>query len=328
MPTALVTGPTGFVGAALIGELLSRGFRVRAYARPSWEGRPLPYPSADTESIYGDIRDDGALDRAVRGCDLVFHTAAFVSFRREDAAEQASVNVGGAKAVAGACLRAGACRLVHTSSVAAIGHRDDGALADESDPFNWPPSLAYRWTKHLGEMEVLSAARRGLDVVVLNPSVIVGPGDRYVHGGQFVRDSSRGKLFAYQIGGLNMVGISDVVQGHLAAAGRGRRGERYILGGVNLTHREAFALAGSVTGGRGPVLPVPRPGVLAVAAAAELVAAVTRTAPLITRDLVAGVGRYQWFSIAKARAELGYHPRPLETSLRDAYIWYRENGLL
>jgi dihydroflavonol-4-reductase len=328
MPTALVTGPTGFVGAALIAELLARGYRVRAYARPAWEGRPLPYPAGGVETLFGDIRDPVALERAVKGCDLVFHTAAFVSFRREDAADQTAVNVGGTQAVAGACLRAGVGRLIHTSSVAAIGYRDDSALVDESVPFNWPQSLAYRWTKHLGEMEVLSAARRGLDVVVLNPSVIVGPGDRYLHGGQYVRDSSRGKLFAYPFGGVNMVGISDVVEGHLAAAERGRCGERYILGGVNLTHREAFALLASVTGGRRPVLPVPRPLVFAVAAAAELAAAVTRTTPLITRDLVAGVGRYQWFSIAKARAALGYNPRPLEQSLRDAYIWYRDNNLL
>jgi dihydroflavonol-4-reductase len=338
MPTALVTGPTGFVGAGLVSALLSRGYRVRAYARPAWKGRQLPLPPGTRaggpgipgtiETWYGDIRDADALEQAASGCDLAFHTAAVVSFRREDRDEQLSVNVGGTKAVAEACLKAGVGRLVHTSSIAALGWRDDGGLVDESVPFNWPPSLTYRYSKHLGEMEVLAAARRGLDAVVVNPSVIVGPGDRYVHGGQYVRDASRGKLFAYPIGGVNMVAVSDVVAGHIAAAERGRAGQRYILGGVNLTHREAFALVASVVGGRGPKLPVPRAGVLAIAAAAELLAALTRTAPIITRDLVAGVGRYQWYSIARARAELGYNPVSLEKSLRDAYIWYRDNNLL
>jgi dihydroflavonol-4-reductase len=338
MPTALVTGPTGFVGAGLVDALLSRGYHVRAYARPAWKGRELPVPAGHPdggpsrpgalETFYGDVRDPDALARAASGCDLVFHTAAIVSFRKGDRDEQLAVNVGGAKAVADACLRAGVGRLVHTSSIAALGTRDDGGLIDESVPFNWPHSVTYRYSKHLGEMEVLAAVRRGLDAVVVNPSVIVGPGDRYVHGGQYVRDGSRGKLFAYPIGGVNMVGVSDVVAGHIAAAERGRAGERYILGGVNLTHREAFSLVASIVGGRRPRLPVPRAGVLAVAAAAELLAALTRTEPIVTRDLVAGVGRYQWYSIAKARAELGYNPLSLEKSLRDAYIWYRDNNLL
>jgi dihydroflavonol-4-reductase len=333
MPVALVTGPTGFVGAGLVAELLARGYRVRAYARPSWRGRPLPLPAGasergDVEPFYGDIRDVDALARAASGCDLVFHTAAVVSFRKADREEQLSVNVGGPKAVALACLKAGAGRLVHTSSIAALGFRDDGGLIDETVPFNWPASVTYRYSKHLGEMEVLAAAGRGLDAVVVNPSVIVGPGDRYVHGGQLVRDGSRGKLFAYPIGGMNMVGISDVVAGHLAAAERGRSGERYILGGVNLTHREAFSLVAAIVGAGGPKVAVPRAGVLVIAAAAELLAALTRTDPIVTRDLVAGVGRYQWYSGAKARAELGYNPLSLEQSLRDAYIWYRDNNLL
>ena len=335
MPVALVTGPTGFVGAALIAGLLSRGYRVRAYARSSWKGRPLPaapgLPGGAIEAVetfHGDIRDTDALAGAARGCDLVFHTAAIVSFRKADRAEQLSVNVGGTKAVAEACLRAGAGRMLHTSSVAALGWRSDGGLVDEETPFNWPSSISYRWSKHLAEAEVLSAVGRGLDAVMLNPSVIVGPGDRYVHGGQYVRDASRGRLVAYPPGGVNMVGIADVVAGHLAAAERGRRGQRYILGGVNLTHREAFALAAGVVGARGPRIPVPRTSVAALALAAEALGRLTRTEPIITRDLVAGVGRYQWFSVAKARAELGYNPLSLEKSLRDAYIWYREHDLL
>lgn len=330
--TALVTGATGFVGARLIAGLLGRGVRVRAFARSSWEGRPLPLPpgvdQSPIERFHGDIRDAGALARAASGCSLAFHTAAIISFRREDREELLAVNAGGARAVAAACREAGVGRLVHTSSIAALGRRDDGGLVDETVPFNWPASNSYRYSKHLGETAVLEAAGRGLDAVVVNPSVIVGPGDRYVHGGQLVVDAARGRLVACPPGGMNLVGIDDVVAGQIAAAARGRSGERYILGGTNLTHCEAFRWAAAIAGARRPFLPAPRWAVLGAAAAAELLAGATGTRPLITRELVAGVGRHQWYSSAKAGSELGYRAVSLGKALTDAYIWYRDNDLL
>jgi dihydroflavonol-4-reductase len=332
MPTALVTGPTGFVGSGLVRALLGRGFRVRGYARQAWKGRDLPalpgFDARPVELSYGDIRDTESLALAASGCDLVFHTVAVVSFRRRDREEQMDVNAGGSRAVAEACLRAGVRRLVHTSSIAALGHRDDGGLVDEGVAFNWPHSLTYRYSKHLGELEVLSAAGRGLDAVIVNPSVIVGPGDRYVHGGQLIRDAARGKILAYPHGGMNLVGVEDVVAGHLAAAEKGRKGERYILGGTNLTHAEAFRLVAGVVGVPGPKFKIPTAAVRALARGAELFAGLTGGEPLITPDLVAGVGKHQWYSTGKARRELGYNPVSLLKSLRDAYIWYRDNDLL
>ncbi len=344
MPTALVTGPTGFLGPGLIRELCSRGFQIRAFARPAWGERGLDAAGllrligmdksaggkeqGNVELFFGDIRDPVALETAASGCDLAFHTAAMVSFKRQDREEQLEVNAGGARAVAEACLRAGVRRLVHTSSIAALGYRADGELIDETVAFNWPSSLTYRYSKHLGEREILSAAGRGLDAVIVNPAVIVGPGDRYVHGGQLVRDGVRGMLFAYPSGGMNIVGIADVVAGHLAAAEKGRAGERYILGGTNLTHREAFSYVAGLVGVRGPLFKVPPTAVRALATAAELFATLTRTEPVVTRDLVAGAGRFQWYSSAKAGRELSYNPVHLEQSLRDAYNWYRDNNAL
>ncbi|HLF13830.1 MAG TPA: SDR family oxidoreductase [Bacteroidota bacterium] len=332
MQTVLVTGPTGFLGSGLIRELLSRGARVRAFARPSWRDRPLPlggdFRPADLEVFYGDIRDPNALAPAASGCDLVFHTAAMVSFRGKDRDEQLDVNAGGARAVAEGCLRAGARRLVHTSSIAALGYRTDGGLVDESVAFNWSPSLSYRYSKHLAEREILAAAGRGLDAVIVNPSVIVGPGDRYMHGGQLVRDAVRGRLIAYPAGGMNLVGVADVIAGQIAAAEKGRPGERYILGGTNLTHREAFSYVAGLFGAPGPKFRIPRPAVRGIAVAAEIFAELTRTEPLLTPDLVAGVGKYQWFTSAKAGRELSYNPVSLEISLRDAYIWYRNHDML
>lgn len=326
MHTALVTGATGFLGSHLVTALLARGVRVRAFARPAWRnagGAPGP-----AEPAFGDIRDAEAIAGAAEGCDTVFHTAAIVSFRSSGRGEQMEVNVGGTRAVVGACLRAGVRRLVHVSSVAAVGRRSDGGLADESTEFNWPPALTYRNSKHLGEREVLEGVSRGLDAVIVNPSVIIGPGDRNVHGGQLVRDAARGRLFAYTRGGINLVGVEDVVDGVLRAADRGVAGRRYILGGVNLTHREAFRFVTGITGGRGPVVCIPRWGVLAAARAAELAGTLTGSEPLITPDLVAGAGSCQWFSTARARGELGYRPLSLEKSILDAYIWYRDRGML
>jgi dihydroflavonol-4-reductase len=305
--------------------------RVRAYARPSWAGRALPGfspggPSPDV--FHGDIRDASSLAKAASGCDIVFHTAAVVSFRGRDREAQIDVNAGGARAVAEACLSAGVRRLVHTSSIAALGYRTDGALVDEATAFNWPTSLSYRYSKHLAEREILDAARRGLDAVIVNPTVIVGPGDRYVHGGQLVRDAVRGRMIAWPPGGMNVVGLADVVAGHLAAASRGRAGERYILGGANFTHRELFFYVTRLLGARTPKFRLPRAAVLLLARGSEALARLTRTEPLITPDLVAGVGMHQWYAHAKAARELGYNPVSLEKSILDAYIWYRGQGIL
>ncbi len=326
MNLALVTGSTGFLGSLLVRKLLSRGVRVRALARPSRDVSAEFPPGA--EGVLADIRDAGALTRAVDGCDTVFHTAAIVSFRNSGRREQLEVNAGGTRNVVEACLKAGVGRLVHTSSVATVGRRTDGFLADEDTEFNWPSSLTYRWSKHLAELEVLEGVSRGLDAVIVNPSVMIGPGDRYVHGGQLVRDAVRGRLIAYTRGGMNLVSVEDVAEGHLRAAEAGRSGCRYILGGVNLTHREAFHFVTGIVGGRPPVVNVPRPAVMAVARVMEFVASVAGVEPFITPDLVAGAGSFQWFSTARARAELSWHPLSLEKSIRDAYIWYRERNIL
>ncbi len=326
MNVALVTGSTGFLGSTLVRKLLAQGVRVRALARPSRDGSAEIPPGA--EGVFGDIRDAGALTRAADGCDTVFHTAAVVSFRSSGRREQLEVNAGGTRNVVTACLEAGVGRLVHTSSVAAVGRRIDGLLADEDTEFNWPSSLTYRWSKHLAELEVLEGVSRGLDAVIVNPSVMVGPGDRYVHGGQLVRDAARGRLIAYTRGGMNLVSVEDVADGHLRAAESGCAGRRYILGGVNLTHREAFHFVTGIVGGRPPVLNIPRPVVMAAARAVEFVASVAGTEPFITPDLVAGAGSFQWFSTARARSELSYRPLSLEKSIRDAYIWYKERHIL
>lgn len=324
MKKILVTGATGCVGSNLVKELLRLGYSVRALHRQNSDVRNLAH--LEVERFIGDIRDADSVRKAVQGCDTVFHTAAMVSFWKPRYSEQHEVNVAGTRNVVEACFAEGVDRLVHTSSIAALGFRADGTPADETTEYNWPFIAGYRYSKHAGELEVVRGVRMGLNATIVNPSVIIGPGDLYRHGGQLVIEIARGGVPGYLKGGLNLVSVYDVVGGHIAVATKGRTGERYILGGRNLTHKEAFALIASVLQRRPPRLRIPVPVVRSMAIASQLLASVTRKEPRLTPELVAGAGRRAWFSIEKARRELGYEPGSLEHAIADAYAWYRRNG--
>ena len=326
MNTVLVTGATGFLGSSISAELLKRGLKVRALHRSG--SNTLLLEGLGVEHSIGDTRDLASLRRAARGCDTVFHTAAIVSFWKKRYTEQMDVNVGGTVNVVRASLEAGVRKLVHTSSVAALGYRADGAPIDEATDYNWGTRNGYRYSKHLSELEVIKGVREGLDATILNPSVIIGPGDLFFHGGRVLREISRGRLPVYIGGGTNYVSIHDVVKGHLAAAEGGRTGERYILGGDNLTHKQVFEIAARVTGGRAPLLKVPVWTARAAARAMDIIADLTSTEPPVSPDLLSGAGRYNWYSVEKARHELAYEPSPVEDAMKEAYRWYVSNGLL
>ena len=326
MKTVLVTGATGCIGSNLTVELLKRGYTVRAFHRASSSG--LALKGVEVEHVTGDVRDRGSLRKAMLGCDTVFHTAAIVSFWKRKRSEQMEINVNGTRNVAELCLELGIEKLVHTSSVAALGYRADGHLIDESTVFNWGTGIGYKYSKHLAELEVLNGVRQGLYATLVNPTVVIGPRDVYIHGGQIVRDIKRGRIPAYVEGGTNVVSVHDVVAGHIAAATRGRPGERYILGGLNLTHKEIFALAARVLGGRTPVLKVPVWAVKSVARTFDFIGALTNIQPWITSELVAGVGIAHWYSIEKSKRELGYQPTSVDDAMREAYEWYVKNGMM
>lgn len=326
MKTLLVTGATGCIGSNLTVELLKRGYTVKALHRAS--SSALALKGVEVEHVPGDVRDRNSLRNAMLGCDTVFHTAAIVSFWKRKRAEQMDINVNGTKNVVESCLELGIDKLICTSSVAALGFRADGHLIDESTDYNWGTDVGYKYSKHLAELEILKGVRQGLHATLVNPTVVIGPRDAYIHGGQIVRDIKRGRIPAYVEGGMNIVSVHDVVAGHIAAAIRGRPGERYILGGVNLTHKEIFALAAKVLGGRTPVVKAPVWAVKFIARAFDLIGALTNVQPWITSELVAGVGMAQWYSIEKSQRELGYQPTSVEDAMREAYEWYVENGMM
>jgi dihydroflavonol-4-reductase len=323
---ALVTGATGFLGSHIVQALIAKDIHCVALHRAASNKELLH--GMDVEWREGDVRDAPTLESAMAGCDTVFHTAAVVSFWGKKREVQFEVNVTGTRNVVNTCLSAGVKKLVHTSSVAALGFRPDGGLIDETTVYNWGPDIGYKYSKHLAEKEILAGVKQGLDAVMVNPSVIVGGGDIAVHGGQLVLDIARGKVPGYTAGGMNVVAVHDVVHGHIAAAEHGQAGERYILGGENLTHKAVFELAAKVSCARAPRINVPIPFVKLFAKTCDLYGAVTGREPMITSELVSGVGANNWYSSDKAERELGYSPGPVEPAFREAYEWYRSRKLI
>ena len=324
MPTALVTGASGCVGSALAILLHSQGVRVRALSRT---GGSLP-GGIPAETFCGDICDHDLLRRAMEGCDTVFHTAALVTFARKARDEQHRVNVLGTREVVRSCIESGVRTLVHTSSVTTIGTPSPGEPADETLASDRSAASGYKLSKILAEEEVMEGVGKGLRAVIVNPSVIIGERDTRFHAGQLIRDIKRGRIPFYVNGGMNIVYVGDVAQGMMAAAARGRTGERYILAGENLTHREIFNRTAALVGGRPPFARFPLPLLASVGGLVEAVSRILRVEPPLTRDLAAIAGRYHWFSAAKAEGELGFRASPFDAAIRAAYEWYRSNGYL
>lgn len=327
MRDVLVTGGTGFIGSNLAIALLDEGCHVRLLRRPNSDLRAIG--DALVQYCIGDVRDPDSLKRAVKGCDTVFHTAAMVSYWRKEREEMYRTNIDGTRNVVEACLELNVEKLVHTSSIAAIGYSEDGAPARETNEFNWDRyDIGYRISKHLAEREVQRGVRNGLHAVLVNPSVVIGPRDVHFHGGQLIRDIHKKRLFYYVDGGMNVVYVGDVVKGHLLAARRGRVGERYILSGENLTHREIITTVAEVVHGLRPMFKVPAWAVRGIAATAELVGNVLNLKPWVTRELLASSALHNYFTCEKAQRELGYTMTPLRVAVEKTFSWYKDRGLL
>ncbi len=324
---ALVTGATGFVGGQLAAELTRRGQTVRVLRRESSSLAGLA--GLDVEEVVGDILDPDAVARAVAGCDVVYHVAAVSSYWRARAAQVYQVNGGGTRIVVDACLRAGVQRLVHTSSVAAIGLPHDGRLADEETPFDpQMAQFAYGHSKHLAEQEVQRGVAQGLPAVIVNPAVVIGPGDHYMISGSIIVELARRALPAVPPGGVCMADVDAVVAGHIAAAERGRVGERYILGGENLTYREIAAIVAQIVGRQAPRLTLPRWSLLAAAAAVGVYNRLSTRPPVVSSDQIRLSVYNAFFSSEKARRELDYPILPFRAAATRAYRWYAEHGYL
>ena len=300
---ALVTGAAGFIGSHVARALDDAGWDVRRFDVRGGAG-----------IVTGDLLGRAALRRAMDGVDAVFHLAALYSYARGDAAGMERINVEGTRAV---IEEAGERRVVHTSSCATCGPVAGRPATEEDEPAAWELRIPYKRTKIAGERIALEAAARGADVVVVNPTTPVGPGDlRPTPTGKMVADVAGGRARAYLAGSaLNIVAVEDVARGHLLAHERGVAGRRYLLGGENLEMREVFATIARAAGRRSPRLAVP----WSAAYAAAWVAARLRTEPsLLVLDEVRVARLPMRFDDSRARRELGYTSSPAADALARA----------
>lgn len=321
----LVTGATGFVGSAVVRRLLRENHEVRVLARATSDRRNLQ--DLDVQVFEGDLTQTDSLQRACNGCDALFHVAADYRLWAPKPAELYRNNVEGTRAILSAAKTAGMSRIVYTSSVATLGIPGDGRSGDENTPVSLSDMIGhYKRSKFLAEALVKEFANDGLPVVIVNPSTPIGPRDiKPTPTGRIVRDAMAGRLPAYVDTGLNVVHVDDVAEGHWLAFKHGTLGERYILGGQNLSLRELLAEIADIVGRTPPRWRLPHALVMPVAYAAESWARLTGTQPIATVEEVRMSKKRMFFSSTKAARELGYAPGPYRRALEDAVDWFRQH---
>lgn len=325
--TTLVTGASGFVGSAVARQLAAQGHEVRALVRPGGDRRNLQ--GLALSLVEGDLGDPDSLRRAVAGCEWLFHVAADYRLWVPDPSAMLRVNVAGTETLLKRAGDAGVKRIIYTSSVAALGVNQDRSPADEETPVLLENMIGhYKRSKFLAEQAVRKlVATQGLPVVIVNPAAPLGPRDvKPTPTGRIVLDTLRGKMPAYVDTGLNVVHVDDAARGHLLAFEKGEPGERYILGGENMTLKAILDAVCACAGLAPPRIRLPRAPLYPVAWLAEGWARLSGTTPPVTVDSLRMAGKFMHFSSAKARQALGYQPRPARQAIEDAVAWFRDNG--
>ncbi|HEX9146465.1 MAG TPA: hopanoid-associated sugar epimerase [Candidatus Binatia bacterium] len=326
--TTLLTGGTGFVGAAVLRCLVEAGHNVRALVRPNSDRRNLS--GIDCEIVTGDLIQPESIKRAVQGCEAVFHVAADYRLWVLDREKMNQVNVQGTVDLIRAAAAAGASRIVYTSSVATLRPRDDGLPADEKSDAQLSDIIgAYKQSKFLAERELKRVvADAGLPVVIVKPTAPFGPRDvKPTPTGRLVLEAASGRMPAYVNTGLNVVHVDDVAAGHLLAYEKGAVGQSYILGGENRTLQWILETVAELTGQSPPRIRLPHWFVTPIAHIVEAVARIRGSGePMITVDSVRMARKFMYFSSDKARRDLGYCPRPAVEALRDEIEWFYKHG--
>ena len=323
----LVTGGSGFVGAAVVRELLQAGHEVRTFIRPTSMRTNLA--RLPVEIVQGDLRDAASLRRAMAGIRFVFHVAADYRLWARRPEEIVRTNVEGTRALMEAALGAGVERIVYTSSVATLKARLDGGPSDETSLLEPASAVgAYKYSKVVAERLVETmVAERKLPAVIVNPSTPIGPRDvRPTPTGRIIVEAAAGRMPAYVDTGLNLVHVDDVAAGHLLALEKGRIGERYILGGQDVLLGDMLREIARQTGRSPPKLRLPRRLIFPIAYAAEAVAYFTDREPFVTTTGLRLAKDRMFFTSAKAERELCYRARPYGEAIAEAIAWFRQNG--
>jgi dihydroflavonol-4-reductase len=323
----LVTGATGFVGAAVARTALAAGYKVRALVRATSSQTNLA--DLDVEPAEGDMRDPDAVERAMAGVTYLFHVAADYRLWAPDPHEIVCTNCDGTRNLMQAAQKAGVARIVYTSSVATIAIPADGTPGDETRSLPMDKAIgAYKRSKVAAEQIVKEMiAKQGLPALIVHPSTPIGPRDvRPTPTGRIIVEAAMGRMPGYVDTGLNLVHVDDVAAGHLAALEKGAIGEHYILGGENVRLARMLCDIAALTGHLPPKIKMPRWLLYPLAALAEAQARLTCREPFLTLDGLRMAKHLMFFSSAKAERELAYRPRPYKQGLEDALAWFGTHG--
>lgn len=323
----LLTGASGFLGSAVLRRLLDEGYSVRALLRPGSDRSNVH--GLPVEQVDGDLKDTVSLKNAVRGCDALFHVAADYRLWVPDPASIYQINVEGTKNLILSAVEAGVKKIVYTSSVATLGLNKDGTPANEDTPVSVDDMTGhYKRSKFLAEQAVSELVETvNAPVVIVNPSAPVGPRDiKPTPTGRIFVDALNNRMPAYVETGLNIVHVDDVAAGHILAFKHGIAGERYILGGENMTLKTLLELISEIGNVRAPGLRIPHNLLLPIAITSEWVSRITGKTPFITVDEIMMAKKLMYFSSDKAKTTLGYSPGPVRNAIEDAIIWFRNHG--
>ena len=323
---ALLTGATGFIGNHLARFLAARGQPLRLLVRASSDRSRLE--GIDAEVFVGSLSDRQSVQRAVRGCGIVYHVAADYRLWSRSPARMYETNVHGTRTVLGAAARTGVRRVVYTSSVGTIAPNPSGRPVTEESPSSLEQMTGhYKRSKYLAEREALRRARSGLGVVIVSPTAPVGERDfRPTPTGKIILDFLQGRMPAYVATGLNFVDVRDVARGHWLAGRSGRVGERYLLGAENHSLKSFLRICAEISGRPVPRLRLPFPVVWIAGALSEGTSALLGSEPAIPMEAVRMARRAMYADAGKARRELGFSPGPVRTAIERAVQWFRNRS--
>jgi dihydroflavonol-4-reductase len=324
---AFVTGATGFLGSHVARVLAEQGAQLRLLVRPTSDLRNIA--DLNAERVEGDLRDPASIERALAGCDALLHVAADYRLWVRDPEQMYRSNVEGTRGLIEAARKQGVRRIVYTSSVATMGFSSNGTLADENSPVSLDDMIGhYKRSKFMAEQVAFEAARSGVDVVVVNPTTPIGERDlKPTPTGRIVVDFLKRKFPAYVDTGLNLVDATECARGHIRALEKGRTGERYILGGENLTLKQILDRLGAITGLPSPRVKLPYVFALAAGVVDETVTGrILGREPRATIDAVRMGRKKMFITSAKAERELGWRSVPVDDALRRSVEWFRANG--
>jgi dihydroflavonol-4-reductase len=324
---AFLTGATGFLGSHVARVLAEQGANLRLLVRPTSNLKNLEELTAETAT--GDLRDPASLEKAMQGCDTVFHVAADYRLWLRDPQEMYRSNVEGTRAILAAARKNNIRAVVYTSSVATMGFTGNGRPADEDSPVSLADMIGhYKRSKFMAEQIALEAGRSGLRVVTVNPTTPVGEQDiKPTPTGRIVLDFLKGKFPAYVETGLNLVDVRDCALGHVAALEKGKTGERYILGGENLTLKQILDKLGVISGLPSPKVKLPYFVAYAAGFVDEAITGrLLNREPRATVETVRMGKKKMWITSDKAERELGWKSLPADNALRRAVEWFRANA--